>query len=54
MRPPGWLVLSNAGIDGDGNYLLDVRVRRWHPGFWLFAAETVLRAIIGRPRYVSS
>lgn len=36
MKPPGWLVMTIGKRSEDGrSVLMDVRVRLWHPGFWL-------------------
>lgn len=45
-----WLVQDGpmtAGIGADGKpcAVVTFRVRRWHPGFWLFALKAVWRAV---------
>lgn len=42
MKPPGWIVIENERVEG-GQYVFDLRVRYWHPGFWLFVARELWR-----------
>ena len=49
MKPPGWLVIapkSQWRKSEDGQAEFTVRVRLWHPGFWL----DVIRTLARRPR----
>lgn len=48
MKPPGWLVMTYVGPSEDRKAVLyDVRVRRWHPGFWWFVLSHI-RLRVGR------
>lgn len=44
MRPPHWMVLTHEGFDG-ASMRVGIRIRRWHPGWWLFVVKEVLHAI---------
>ena len=34
-RLPGWLIVDNPRIDSSGQWVVGLRLRLWHPGFWL-------------------
>ncbi len=34
MRPPRHIVITEHGIDADGNLSVTVHLRLWHPGAW--------------------
>lgn len=40
-RNLGWLVIEREHVS-NGQLVLDVRVRLWHPGFWWVAVRTLL------------
>jgi hypothetical protein len=50
MKMPRWIVVapkSEWRRSADGRSIeFDVRVRKWHPGFWLYA----IRYLLGRDR----
>lgn len=45
MKPPGWMTLTYLGPDprDDHVVLYSMRVKRWHPGWWLFVLRTLWR-----------
>jgi hypothetical protein len=46
VKPPGWYELKYVGRDSrePASVLYAIRIKRWHPGYWLFA----LRVLLGR------
>lgn len=50
---PGWMIIENQEIK-DGRLVLDIRIRRWHPGFWLMYWKSAIRTSneIGIPFYI--
>lgn len=38
-RQWGWVVVSPLRFDDEGNPVVTVRARVWHPGFWLAVAR---------------
>lgn len=34
----GWLLIDDGGVV-DGQMMMTIRVRAWHPGYWLFVAR---------------
>jgi hypothetical protein len=44
MKPPGWFTLTYRGPGlepNTDNY--EMRIKRWHPGFWAFVIRTLWR-----------
>ena len=46
MKPPGWMVMDPPRLwekapDGE-SVIVNIRIRRWHPGFWWFVFETLV------------
>lgn len=41
MKPPNWLQ-TRGPVLKDGAYVIHLRVRIWHPGFWLFFIKTLI------------
>lgn len=49
MRPPRWMEIRQVGRTDDGTGMrLEIRVRWWHPSFWLFAVQAVWETLRGR------
>lgn len=41
-RLPGWLVHEGWGTDAEDRPTWILRVRRWHPGYWLALVRYLL------------
>ena len=42
VRLPGWMTMQIRMVNKQSAHFT-VRVRCWHPGFWLWALRTILR-----------
>jgi len=42
---PGWMVMENMRV-GDKTVTWDIRVRCWHPGFWLVMIRAAITALL--------
>lgn len=47
MRPPGWLLIEKQEWR-EGILWVTFRVRKWHPGFWVFLVKTLASMVFNR------
>lgn len=46
---PGWIVIDRSEIKGN-TMILTVRVRKWHPSFWLEVIKYAVRSFTSDKR----
>lgn len=42
-----WIAVENTQLSNDGAMIVDIRIRRWHPGFWLAYCRAIIMALAG-------
>ena len=42
-----WIVVENTTLSNNSVATMDIRIRRWHPGFWLAYIKIVATALAG-------
>ena len=46
-RSCDWIAVKNTTLSNDGMAIMDIRIRRWRPGFWLAYARVIVSVLAG-------